>query len=52
MDPIHTLDELEEALSRPTAGVLDTLLALEGDVMVLGAGARWGQRSREWCGEA
>ena len=42
MDPIHTLDELEEALSRPTAGVLDTLLALEGDVMVLGAGGKMG----------
>ena len=42
MNPIHTLDELKEALSRPTQGVLDTLRALEGDVMVLGAGGKMG----------
>ena len=42
MNPIHTLDELEVALSRPTQGGLDTLRALEGDVMVLGAGGKMG----------
>jgi dTDP-4-dehydrorhamnose reductase len=34
--------ELEERLSRPTAGVLDTLRALDGDVLVLGAGGKMG----------
>lgn len=34
--------ELEEALSRPTAGVLDTLRAVPGDVLVLGAGGKMG----------
>lgn len=42
MNPIHTIAELEEALSRPTTGVLDTLRSLEGDVMVLGAGGKMG----------
>ena len=42
MSPIHTVDELDEALSRPTAGVLDTLRAIEGDVMILGAGGKMG----------
>ncbi len=39
---IETEEELEEALSRPTAGVLETLRALEGDVMILGAGGKMG----------
>ena len=34
--------ELEEALSRPTEGVLDTLQAVPGDVLVLGAGGKMG----------
>lgn len=42
MQPIHSLEELEEALSRPTAGVLDTLMNLEGDVLILGAGGKMG----------
>lgn len=42
MTPLNTTDELDEALSRPTAGVLDTLRAIEGDVMVLGAGGKMG----------
>jgi nucleoside-diphosphate-sugar epimerase len=33
---------LETALSRPTAAVMDTLAALEGDVLVLGAGGKMG----------
>lgn len=36
------LEELEEALSRPTAGVVDTLSKLGGDVVVLGAGGKMG----------
>ena len=42
MTPIHTIEDLEEALSRPTPGVLDTLRAIEGDVLVLGAGGKMG----------
>lgn len=42
MNAIHTLDELDELLSRPTQGVRDALRALEGDVMVLGAGGKMG----------
>lgn len=42
MDLIQTVDELEERLSRPTAGVLDTLRAVSGDVLVLGAGGKMG----------
>ncbi len=34
--------ELVEALSRPTAGVLATLRAVPGDVLVLGAGGKMG----------
>lgn len=42
MKTIHTLDELDEVLSRPTQGVRDALGALDGDVMVLGAGGKMG----------
>lgn len=42
MTPIRTVDELEEALSRPTPGVLETLRSLDGDVMILGAGGKMG----------
>jgi len=42
MKPIQTIDQLEDALSQPTQGVLDTLRALDGDVMVLGAGGKMG----------
>jgi hypothetical protein len=34
--------ELEERLARPTAAVIDTLAALDGDVLVLGAGGKMG----------
>jgi nucleoside-diphosphate-sugar epimerase len=39
---IETEEDLEEALSRPTAGVLETLRALPGDIAVLGAGGKMG----------
>jgi len=42
MNPIHTIEDLEAELSRPTQGVLDTLRSLDGDVMVLGAGGKMG----------
>ena len=42
MNPIHTLEELNDALSRPAPGVLHALRAVDGDVMVLGAGGKMG----------
>lgn len=42
MNLISTIDELDEALSRPTQGVLETLRQLEGDIMILGAGGKMG----------
>ena len=42
MKPIHTTEELDDELSRPTAGMLKTLRAVDGDVMMLGAGGKMG----------
>ena len=39
---IRTTADLEDALSLPTAGVLETLRRVPGDVMVLGAGGKMG----------
>ncbi len=39
---IQTIEELEEELSRPTKGVLETLRSISGDVLVLGAGGKMG----------
>ena len=42
MRVLLSLEELENELSRPTPGVLETLRVLRGDVMVLGAGGKMG----------
>jgi len=42
MKNLGSVDELEDELSRPTPGVLETLGALDGDVVVLGAGGKMG----------
>lgn len=42
MEPIRSLAELEERLSRPTPGVRETLQRIDGPVMVLGAGGKMG----------
>ena len=42
MELIETVEQLEERLSRPPDGVLATLRALDGDVLVLGAGGKMG----------
>lgn len=42
MNQIHTVDQLEESLSRPSVGVLETLRAIRGDVLILGAGGKIG----------
>ncbi len=38
----HDLDSLDDALSTPTPAVVRTLAAIEGDVIVLGAGGKMG----------
>lgn len=42
MQPLRTVEELEERLSRPTEGVLEALAAAPGDLLVLGAGGKLG----------
>ena len=42
MTPIETIADLEDSLSAPTSGVLDTLEEIDGDVLVLGAGGKMG----------
>lgn len=42
MPPIESLEALDEALSRPTPGVLETLAAVDGDLLILGAGGKMG----------
>lgn len=42
MKPLLTDADLDEELSLPTQGVLETLSSLEGDFMVLGAGGKMG----------
>ena len=42
MRPILTVADLEDQLSQPTRGVLETLSSIPGDVMVLGAGGKMG----------
>src|SRR5262245_772694 len=37
-----SVDDLERELSQPTAGVLQTLRSVSGDLMVLGAGGKMG----------
>ena len=39
---ITTESQLEERLSRPTPGAVEAMLALEGDLLVLGAGGKMG----------
>lgn len=42
MRTITSVEDLEDELSCPTEGVLEVLLAVKGDVMVLGAGGKMG----------
>jgi nucleoside-diphosphate-sugar epimerase len=39
---IHTVEELEDRLSEPTQGVIETLGRLQGDLILLGAGGKMG----------
>src|SRR5438552_10349874 len=40
--PIETVEQLEDLLSEPTPGVIETLSRLEGDLMLLGVGGKMG----------
>jgi nucleoside-diphosphate-sugar epimerase len=42
MEPIRDVEMLEERLSRPTVGAIETLARLDGDVLLLGAGGKMG----------
>ena len=44
-EPVTTfadIQQLEDALSRPTASLVDTLASIEGDILFLGAGGKMG----------
>lgn len=49
---IDTLDQLEEALSRPTERDIAAMAALDGDVMLLGAGGKMGPSLARLCKRA
>lgn len=42
MDGIHTIEQLEDRLSEPTPGLLDSLRQQPGDIAVLGVGGKMG----------
>jgi GNAT superfamily N-acetyltransferase len=42
------VDELEAFMARPSRELFDDLATVSGDILVLGAGARWGRHSRSW----
>ena len=42
MTRISTVEELEERLSRPTAAAVSAMAALDGDLLILGAGGKMG----------
>ncbi len=42
MKTLQTIEDLEDELSRPTLGVLESLRSLAGNVLVLGAGGKMG----------
>src|SRR5207249_6088961 len=42
LSPIQTIEQLDQALSKPTAGVLETMKRVEGDIIFLGVGGKMG----------
>lgn len=38
---MRTVQELEERLASPSAALIEELSQLDGDIMLLGVGARW-----------
>lgn len=54
-DSIQSVDQLDELLSEPTPGVLETLTRLDGDLLVLGVGGKMGPtlaRMAAWASQA
>ncbi|HTP34260.1 MAG TPA: hypothetical protein VMJ75_18910, partial [Candidatus Acidoferrales bacterium] len=49
---IHTLFELEEALSRPSEADVEALRRIEGDILILGAGGKMGPSLARLCQRA
>lgn len=49
---IDSVDQLEEALSRPTGRDISAMAALDGDVMLLGAGGKMGPSLARLCKRA
>src|SRR6516162_8546010 len=41
-DRIETVEQLEDLLSEPTPGVVETMARLEGDLILLGVGGKMG----------
>ena len=41
-DYIHDITDLEDRLSRPPPGLIDSLRRIEGDILVLGVGGKMG----------
>src|SRR5512133_957604 len=41
-EPIRGVDQLEDMLSEPTQGVIDTLGRIDGDILILGVGGKVG----------
>ncbi len=41
-DVINTVEELDELLSRPTPGLIESMRTLDGDILILGAGGKVG----------
>ena len=49
---IRTIDDLEEALSRPTAADVECLRRLQGDILILGASGKMGPSLARLCRRA
>jgi nucleoside-diphosphate-sugar epimerase len=49
---IHTLDDLEEALSRPSEADIECLRRLDGDLLILGASGKMGPSLARLCHRA
>ncbi len=49
---IRTVEELDELLSRPTAGLVEFMKGLAGDIMILGAGGKVGPTLAEMAKRA
>lgn len=41
-DTLETIEDLEEALSRPSTGLVEDLKRLDGDILILGVGGKMG----------